>query len=101
MSIAIIGLGVGGLTAALSLHATGRRDVTVLEAAREIREVGVGINFPPHAVRELTGLGLGDVRAQTGVPTKELSTMMSPKNAGDLGADVLGKISGRLSAVGA
>lgn len=73
MSIAIIGAGVGGLTAALSLHATGRRDVTVLEAAREIRDVGVGINLPPHAVRELTELGLGDALHAVGVPTKELS----------------------------
>lgn len=73
MSIAIVGAGVGGLTAALSLHAAGRDDILVLEAARELRDVGVGINLPPHAVRELTELGLGDALDGVGVPTKELA----------------------------
>lgn len=73
MPIAIVGAGIGGLTTALSLHAAGRDDVVVLEAAREIRDVGVGINLPPHAVRELSELGLGDALARAGVPTKELA----------------------------
>jgi 2-polyprenyl-6-methoxyphenol hydroxylase-like FAD-dependent oxidoreductase len=73
MSIAVIGAGVGGLTAALSLHAAGRSDILLLEAARDIRDVGVGINLPPHAVRELTELGLGDALEKAGVPTKELA----------------------------
>jgi len=73
MSIAIIGAGVGGLTAALSLHAAGQGDILLLEAAREIRDVGVGINLPPHAVRELSELGLGDVLEKAGVPTSELA----------------------------
>ncbi len=73
MSIAIIGAGVGGLTGALSLHAAGRDDILLLEAAREIRDVGVGINLPPHAVRELSELGLGDALEKAGVPTKELA----------------------------
>jgi 2-polyprenyl-6-methoxyphenol hydroxylase-like FAD-dependent oxidoreductase len=45
----------------------------VLEAATEIRQVGVGVNLPPHAVRELTELGLGEALAQHGIPTSELS----------------------------
>lgn len=73
MPIAIIGAGVGGLTAALSLHAAGQGDILLLEAAREIRDVGVGINLPPHAVRELSELGLGDTLEKVGVPTKELA----------------------------
>lgn len=73
MSVAIIGAGVGGLTAALSLHAAGQGDTLLLEAAREIRDVGVGINLPPHAVRELSELGLGDVLEKAGVPTSELA----------------------------
>lgn len=73
MSIAVIGAGVGGLTAALSLHAAGQGDILLLEAAREIRDVGVGINLPPHAVRELSELGLGEALAKAGVPTKELA----------------------------
>ncbi|WP_424629761.1 FAD-dependent monooxygenase [Bradyrhizobium sp. SYSU BS000235] len=73
MRVVIVGAGIGGLTAALSLHAAGCHDVVVIEAAREIRDVGVGINLPPHAVRELTELGLGDVLARAGVLTKELA----------------------------
>jgi 5-methylphenazine-1-carboxylate 1-monooxygenase len=73
MRIAIIGAGVGGLTAALSLHAAGYNDVVLLEAAREIRDVGVGINLPPHAVRELSELGLDGELARSGLLTRELA----------------------------
>ena len=73
MSIVIAGGGIGGLAAALSLHAAGLREMQVLEAATEIRQVGVGVNLPPHAVRELTELGLGEALAQHGIPTSELS----------------------------
>jgi 2-polyprenyl-6-methoxyphenol hydroxylase-like FAD-dependent oxidoreductase len=73
MDIAIVGAGIGGLTAALSLHANGLRQVTVFEAAREIRQVGVGLNLPPHAVRELVELGLGEQLDRAGVRTAELA----------------------------
>lgn len=70
MSVLIAGAGIGGLTAALSLHAVGI-EATVVESAREIRPLGVGINLLPHAVRELTELGLGDALADLGVATAE------------------------------
>lgn len=73
MRTLIAGGGIGGLTAALSLHAAGFPQVKVLEAASQIRQVGVGVNLPPHAVRELTELGLGDALAQVGIPTSELA----------------------------
>lgn len=73
MTILIVGGGIGGLTAALSLHAAGMRDIQVLEAAPSIEPVGVGINLPPHATRELTELGLGDALANLGVETSHLS----------------------------
>jgi len=57
MQIIIAGGGIGGLTAALALHARGHA-VTVLEAAREPRPLGVGINLLPHAVAVLDELGL-------------------------------------------
>jgi 2-polyprenyl-6-methoxyphenol hydroxylase-like FAD-dependent oxidoreductase len=38
----------------------------------EIRPLGVGINILPHAVRELTELGLADALAATGIATREL-----------------------------
>ena len=51
MSVLVVGGGIGGLTMALALHERGFRDVTVLEASRELRELGVGINTLPHAIR--------------------------------------------------
>lgn len=63
----IAGAGIGGLTCALSLAAAGLRPA-VVEAARELRPVGVGINLLPHAVGELTALGLGRALAGTAVP---------------------------------
>ncbi|MFI6051246.1 flavin-dependent oxidoreductase [Streptomyces violascens] len=70
MTVLIAGAGIGGLTAALSLHAAGI-DAVVMESAREIRPLGVGINLLPHAVRELTELGLGEHLAEAGVATAE------------------------------
>ncbi len=69
--VLVAGAGIGGLTAALALHAAGLR-VTVVDGARSLRPVGVGINLLPHAVRELTELGLGTVLAGTGIPTAEM-----------------------------
>lgn len=57
-NVLIAGAGIGGLTAALALHARGI-DVTVIERT-ELRPLGVGINLLPHAVRELYKLELGD-----------------------------------------
>lgn len=58
-TVLIAGAGIGGLTAALTLHARAMRP-TVVDSAQELRELGVGINLLPHAVRELHRLGLGD-----------------------------------------
>lgn len=73
MKIIIAGAGIGGLSAALSLHAAGFRDITVLESAREIQQVGVGLNLPPHAVRELAELELANALERAGLPTAELA----------------------------
>ncbi|TMR96530.1 flavin-dependent oxidoreductase [Nonomuraea basaltis] len=64
----IIGGGIGGLTTALSLHAAGL-DCEIVEAAEALRPLGVGINLQPHAVRELTELGLDGELAASGVET--------------------------------
>ena len=64
MDIVIVGGGIGGLTLALAVHAAGRAQrIRVLEAAPEIRPLGVGINLGPHAVKELSALGLQDALA--------------------------------------
>jgi len=66
ISIAVIGGGIGGLTAALSLLQAGF-DVEVYEQARELREVGAGIQISPNASRILHRLGLADKLATMGV----------------------------------
>lgn len=73
MKILIAGAGVGGLTAALSLHAAGFADITIAEAAPRFRPLGVGLNILPNAVRELTELGLYEGLAAGAVATHELS----------------------------
>src|SRR4029079_16921999 len=58
MPPSIIGAGIGGLSAALSLHAAGI-EVRVYESVADIEAIGFGINLQPNAVRELIELGLG------------------------------------------
>lgn len=58
---------------ALSLHDAGLREIEIHESASALRELGVGINVLPHAVRELTELGLLDHLYGTGIPTGELA----------------------------
>ncbi|KAI0156242.1 hypothetical protein BJ166DRAFT_555206 [Pestalotiopsis sp. NC0098] len=55
----IVGAGLGGLGAAISILLAGH-DVTVLEAATEIGEVGAGIQVLPNSARVLFSWGLKD-----------------------------------------
>src|SRR5580700_10373632 len=71
MRVIVAGAGIGGLSAALSLHAAGI-GATVVDSAASLRPLGVGINLMPHAVRELTELGLGEELEATGIPTAEM-----------------------------
>lgn len=66
MTIAVIGAGIGGLTAALSLRRAGF-EVDVYERADELTEVGGGINMGPNAARLLYRLGLGPGLDRDGV----------------------------------
>ncbi len=66
LSIAVVGGGIGGATAALCLLKAGF-DVQVYEQARELREVGAGIQVSPNASRVLHGLGLANKLAGLGV----------------------------------
>lgn len=72
IEIAIVGGGIVGLTAALSLHAAGFSP-TVYEAVTKPAPLGVGINLLPHAVRELTELGLLDELLGLGVAIEDLN----------------------------
>src|ERR1700760_1322508 len=71
MKVLIAGAGVGGLTLALMLHRRGVEAV-VFEQAVEIRELGVGINILPHAIKELAALGLLPALDAIGIRTREL-----------------------------
>jgi salicylate hydroxylase len=66
LSIAIIGGGIGGLAAALSLLRAGL-DVHVYERAKKLTEVGAGIQVSPNASRILHRFGLADALANMGV----------------------------------
>ena len=71
VDVVIAGGGIGGLTLALTLHQIGVSCV-VLETARAMRPLGVGINIQPNAVRELFALGIGaDLLDQVGLPVQE------------------------------
>jgi len=69
--VLIVGGGIGGLTAALSLVELGF-EVDVYEAAPELLPLGVGINLLPHAARELYELGFQAELEAGGVKTAEL-----------------------------
>ncbi|MBO0806643.1 MAG: FAD-dependent monooxygenase, partial [Nocardiopsaceae bacterium] len=55
--VAIIGGGIGGLSAALALRQAGA-EVAVYEATAELREIGAGVALHPNAIRVLRALGL-------------------------------------------
>lgn len=65
VSVAIVGGGIGGLAAALSLLRRGF-DVHVYEQAPMLGEIGAGVQVSPNASRVLHGLGLAGELARTG-----------------------------------
>src|SRR5581483_7109262 len=71
MKIAVVGGGIGGLTAALALLKRGF-EVDVYEQAHELREVGAGIQISANGNRVLAALGVRE-------PLKELSCEASGK----------------------
>jgi len=68
--VIIVGGGICGLALALALHL---RNIgcRVYERAPEITELGVGITLLPHAMRELTALGLGDELLHAGIENRQ------------------------------
>ena len=77
--ILIAGGGVGGLTAALTLAATGRASV-VLERAPEFREVGAGLQLAPNATRILRDIGVLELLTGLAVAPESIRILSSARS---------------------
>ncbi|WP_454619731.1 FAD-dependent oxidoreductase [Bradyrhizobium cenepequi] len=71
MKIAVIGGGIGGLSAALQLLKAGL-DVHVYEQAPRITDIGAGIQISPNASRLLLRLGLKSAMDAVGMRPREM-----------------------------
>jgi salicylate hydroxylase len=63
--VLIVGAGIGGLSAALSLQKAGLK-VSVFEIAPQLGEVGAGLTISPNATHALEYIGLGPYLAEFG-----------------------------------
>jgi len=70
MDVAIVGGGICGLSLALNLKERGIA-CRIYERAPDIKPLGVGITLLPHAMREFSALGLGDVLLKAGIENRE------------------------------
>ncbi|WP_306150787.1 FAD-dependent monooxygenase [Roseovarius sp. MMSF_3281] len=68
----VIGAGIGGLAVARALALRGA-EVTVLEQADAIREVGAGLQISPNGFAVLRALGLSDALRAVGVQAQAVS----------------------------
>lgn len=73
-SVIVVGGGIGGLAAALSLARLGIA-VELLEQAPEIGEIGAGIQLGPNAFAALDALGVGEAARNRAVFTDRLMLM--------------------------
>ncbi len=87
--IAIIGAGIGGMTAAVTLAKKGIK-VSIFEQAPELSEVGAGLTITPNATKGLMYLGLekqmkevGMAHSQQGVRHFETGEMIVPLERGE------------------
>ena len=80
LRIAIVGGGIGGLTAALALRARGL-EVTVFEQAEVLREIGAGVSIHPNAARLLKRIGLDDQLRKIGSPISGITLRTSQGEA--------------------
>ncbi|MES2887558.1 MAG: flavin-dependent oxidoreductase [Pseudomonadota bacterium] len=69
-AIAVVGGGIAGLAFALALHQRGIA-CDVYEGVAEVKELGVGITLLPHAMEELTALGLLPPLEAAGIENRE------------------------------
>ena len=86
-SVLIVGGGIGGMAAALSLSRLGLA-VTVLEQASTLGEIGAGIQLAPNAFAALDALGVGERTRAKAVFTERL-VMMDAVDASEVGTFVV------------
>ena len=90
--VIVAGGGIGGLATALTLRQIGVPCI-VLEAVREMRPLGVGINLQPNAVRELYELGFTRWELdRVGLPAKEWALV--GLNGNDIYCEPRGQLAG-------
>lgn len=76
LSVIIVGGGIGGMAAALSLSRLGIR-ITLLEQSAHIGEIGAGVQLAPNAFAAMDALGVGENARRRAVFTERLVMMDS------------------------
>ena len=72
LRVGFCGAGIGGLAAAIACSRSGC-EVTVLEAAQELGEIGAGIQMTPNVSRLLIRWGVADIIGDDLVQCKEIN----------------------------
>jgi len=71
--VAIVGAGIGGLTAALCLAQRGFK-VTVYEQASALSEIGAGVHLSPNGMKVMRALGLENALEEVAAHPRAIST---------------------------
>jgi salicylate hydroxylase len=79
LNIGVCGGGMGGLAAAISMAQAGA-DVTLLEAARELGEIGAGIQVLPNVSRFLIRWGADKIIGDDLIAVDEINTWGADNN---------------------
>ncbi|KAK5018213.1 salicylate hydroxylase [Cryomyces antarcticus] len=93
LHVGLCGAGIGGLAAAIAIARAGA-EVTVLEAAEELGEIGAGIQMTPNVARLLIAWGVDKVIGDNLVQFEELN--LRRKDGTRVGGAPLSRIEGAL-----
>ncbi|PZQ99443.1 MAG: monooxygenase [Cereibacter sphaeroides] len=88
--ITILGAGIAGLAAARALALKGA-EVTVLEQAEAVTEVGAGLQVSPNGASVLRALGLGDALDGQGLPARAVRLVDGPTGQQVIELDLSGR----------